>query len=404
MARISLPQASKFKLALLFFGFLIVAAVLWYTHTIVRLLQDREKQIADLYAHSLEYLASARDVEGDYSFVFDEIIRKSYFIDFPIILTDPSNEPIRPLRNAYKNITIDSTLDEEGQRNQLKELVRLLDEQNPPILVAYRDTVLLNYVHYGESPLVTQLRWLPYIEISIAAIFILIGYISFSYVKKTEQNNIWVGMARETAHQLGTPISGIMGWIEMLKLQSGGNERLAETVNDLETDLQRLQKIAERFSKIGSRPDLKEHDLVDLVKRVHSYFGRRIPNTGKKVRLILTNTAPVSARINAELFEWVIENLTKNALDAIETPDGTITVSISEHPKFITIDVTDTGKGIDAAHRKEVFRPGFSTKRRGWGLGLSLSKRIVETYHSGKLMLRESQAGIGTTFRIRLNR
>jgi len=221
---------------------------LWYTHTTVRLLQGREKQIADLYAKSLAYLAAARSVEGDYSFVFDEIIRKSYFIDFPIVLTDADNEPIVPTENAYKNIEIDSSLSDGERRIRLRSIVAELDRQNPPIRVTYQDTVVLNLVHYGESPLVTQLRWLPYVEISIVAAFVLIGYAVFSYVKKTEQGNIWVGMARETAHQLGTPISSMMGWIELLKDQAGtGEQRLTDTLNDMENDLHRLQKIADRF-------------------------------------------------------------------------------------------------------------------------------------------------------------
>ena len=398
-------QPSRFKIGLILSGFVIVAAILWYTHTIVQLLQDREKQIADLYAKSLAYLAAARSVEGDYSFVFDEVIRKSYFIDFPIVLTDADNEPILPTENAFKNIEIPSSLADAERRAELRRIVADLDRQNPPIRVTYQDTVVLNLVHYGESPLVTQLRWLPYIEISIVVAFILIGYAMFSYVKRTEQGNIWVGMARETAHQLGTPISSMMGWIELLKHQAGGGGgRLSETLHDMENDLQRLQKIADRFSKIGSRPDLKDENLIEVIRKVLEYFTRRLPHMGKKVEIVLSNTEPVHAKVNRELFEWVLENLTKNALDAIETGVGRITIAISEHAGSVIIDITDTGKGIDPSYRKEVFRPGFSTKTRGWGLGLSLSQRIIETYHRGRLMLKESRPNSGTTFRIKLRK
>ncbi|MBE0558799.1 MAG: HAMP domain-containing histidine kinase, partial [Proteobacteria bacterium] len=394
-----------FKIGLILSGFVIVATILWYTHTIVQLLQDREKQIADLYAKSLAYLAAARSVEGDYSFVFDEVIRKSYFIDFPIVLTDADNEPILPTENAFKNIEIPSSLADAERRAELRRIVADLDRQNPPIRVTYQDTVVLNLVHYGESPLVTQLRWLPYIEISIVVAFILIGYAMFSYVKRTEQGNIWVGMARETAHQLGTPISSMMGWIELLKHQAGGGGgRLSETLHDMENDLQRLQKIADRFSKIGSRPDLKDENLIEVIRKVLEYFTRRLPHMGKKVEIVLSNTEPVHAKVNRELFEWVLENLTKNALDAIETGVGRITIAISEHAGSVIIDITDTGKGIDPSYRKEVFRPGFSTKTRGWGLGLSLSQRIIETYHRGRLMLKESRPNAGTTFRIKLRK
>lgn len=398
-------QPSRFKIALILSGFLIVAGILWYTHTTVRLLQDREKQIADLYAKSLAYLAAARSIEGDYSFVFDEIIRKSYFIDFPIVLTDADDEPIVPTENAFKNIEMDSSLSDGERRARLRVIVTELDRQNPPIRVSYQDTVILNLVHYGESPLVTQLRWLPYVEISIVAVFVLMGYAVFSYVKKTEQGNIWVGMARETAHQLGTPISSMMGWIELLKDQAGpGERRLTETLNDMGNDLHRLQKIADRFSKIGSRPDLRQENLVEVIRKVIDYFTRRLPHMGKKVEIVLINTEPVVASINRELFEWVIENLTKNGLDAIESGVGRITITLTEHVGAVLIDITDTGKGIEPSYRKAVFRPGFSTKTRGWGLGLSLSQRIIETYHRGKLMLKETRPNAGTTFRIKLRK
>lgn len=405
LRRAALFQPSRFKIGLILSGFIIVAGILWYTHTIVQLLQDREKQIADLYAKSLAYLAASRSVEGDYSFVFDEVIRKSYFIDFPIVLTDADNEPIIPTENAFKNLVLPQDLSDEQQRAELRRIVAELDRQNPPIRVTYQDTVVLNLVHYGESPLVTQLRWLPYVEISIIAVFILIGYAMFSYVKRTEQGNIWVGMARETAHQLGTPISSMMGWVELLKDQAGAaGGHLAETLHDMENDLQRLQKIADRFSKIGSRPDLKDENLVEVITKVLEYFTRRLPHMGKRVQISLTNTEPIYGKINRELFEWVVENLVKNGLDAIETGVGQITITISEHAGSVLVDIADTGKGIDLSFRKEVFRPGFSTKTRGWGLGLSLSQRIIETYHRGRLMLKESRPNAGTTFRIKLRK
>jgi signal transduction histidine kinase len=193
--------------------------------------------------------------------------------------------------------------------------------------------------------------------------------------------------------------------VELLRHQSGSSDpQIVETLHDMDNDLLRLQKIASRFSRIGSKPDLKEENLVETIEKVIQYFQRRIPQTGKKVQLSLEYKNPVMASINGELFEWVIENLIKNALDAIETGTGKITITVSEHPEHVNIDVTDTGKGIDMTYRKEVFRPGFSTKKRGWGLGLSLSQRIIESYHRGKLILRDSKPGTGTTFRIKLRR
>lgn len=398
------PQSGKFKIGLLVLAFFIVAGTLLYAHEIVQRLQERQKRVADLYAKSLEYLANAPNtMGGDYSFVFDEIIRA---IDFPIVLTDARNEPIPPLdgsyANAIKNIELDTTISLEQQREVILDLVKGMDLQNTPIKVAYQDTIVLNYVHYGESDLVTQLRWLPYIEIGIAGLFILVGYISFSYIKRNEQSNIWVGMARETAHQLGTPISSMLGWVELLRSHVQGNPRLTEIVRDMEGDTRRLEKIADRFSKIGSKPDLREENLAEVIGKVIAYFERRIPQTGKRVSLQLAQAEPLTARINRELFEWVLENLIKNSLDAIENGSGTITVSLGREADFIFIDVTDSGKGVEGIHKKDIFRPGFSTKSRGWGLGLSLSKRIVESYHKGKLVLKESKPGGGTTFRIML--
>ena len=397
-----LPQSSELKVVLLIFAFIIVAGTLWYTHSIVRDLEANQKHIASLFAKSFEYIGSNKTQTGDYSFVLEEVINN---IDFPMILSDAIDEPLQPYPLNVKNIVLDSTMSTSQQRLYLKKLMGEMDLQNSRIKVEASDNLILNYVHYGESKLITRLRLLPYIEISVVALWILIGYISFSYVKRSEQSNIWVGMARETAHQLGTPISSMMGWVELLKHQTGSSDpKITETLHDMDNDLQRLQKIASRFSRIGSKPDLKDENLVEVIEKVLHYFQRRIPQTGKKVQLSLEYKSPITVQINSELFEWVIENLIKNGLDAIENGSGKITITLSERQNFVNIDVTDTGKGIDMTFRKEVFRPGFSTKKRGWGLGLSLSQRIIETYHSGRLTLKDSKPGIGTTFRIKLRR
>ena len=395
-----LPQSSELKVALLIFAFIIVAGTLWYTHSIVGDLEANQKHIASLFAKSFEYIGSNKTQTGDYSFVLEEVINN---IDFPLVLSDAANEPLQPYSLNVKNIALDSTMSPDQQRLYLKKLMAEMDERNPRIKVEASDSLILNYVHYGESSLITRLRLLPYIEIAVVALWILIGYISFSNIKRSEQSSIWVGMARETAHQLGTPISSMMGWVELLRHQTGSSDpKIIETLHDMDNDLQRLQKIASRFSRIGSKPDLKDENLVEVIEKVLQYFQRRIPQTGKKVQLSLEYKSPITVQINSELFEWVIENLVKNGLDAIENGSGKITITLSERQNFVNIDVTDTGKGIDMTYRKEVFRPGFSTKKRGWGLGLSLSQRIIETYHSGKLTLKDSKPGIGTTFRIKL--
>ena len=396
----SIPLSGKLKIFLLVLAFAIIASTLWYTHDLVQALSKKEKEVADLYAKSFEYIANGKAGDSDYNFLFSEIINT---IDFPVVMTDRNNELGYPYSAIIRNISLDSTQSREEQRQFLKNLISEMDHSRPPIKVIYQDTIVLSYLHYGESTLVVQLRLLPYIELAVAALFILIGYISFSYVKRSEQSNIWVGMARETAHQLGTPISSMLGWVELLKDQSAGDAKAMETLFDMETDLYRLQKIADRFSKIGSKPDLHEENLTEVISKVTEYFQRRIPQLGKKVHLVIESPGPVHARMNRELFEWVIENLTKNALDAIENDEGTIAYSISKHSTYSFIDISDTGKGIDLKHRNDVFRPGFSTKKRGWGLGLSLSKRIIESHHGGKLFLKESKSGFRTTFRIKLN-
>lgn len=394
-----LSSSSNVKVFLLALAFVIVGGTLWYTHEIVLELQAKQKEIADLYAKSFEYLGGGKTPDGDYSFVLDNIIRN---IDFPIISTDANNEPTAPYSKNIRNVELDTTLSLEQQRLFLKQLLVEMDGFNAPIKVQYGSTIL-NYVHFGESKLITRLRLLPYIELSMVALFILIAYISFSYIKRNEQSNIWVGMARETAHQLGTPISSMMGWIELLKHQAGdSNPNITETLRDMDNDVHRLQKIADRFSKIGSKPDLRDENLAEVIEKVILYFQRRIPQTGKKVQLQLESSDVIYAHINRELFEWVIENLVKNALDAIDSGEGKISISVGERAEYIYVDVTDTGKGIDPMHKKDVFRPGFSTKKRGWGLGLSLSQRIIESYHKGKLSLKESKPGVGTTFRIKL--
>jgi signal transduction histidine kinase len=396
----SIPLSGRLKIFLLVLAFFIIAATLLYTHNLVQALSKKEKEVADLYAKSFEYIANGKAGDGEYNFLFSEIINA---IDFPVVMTDRYNEPAYPFSASIKNIQLDTTQTREAQRQFLMDLIAEMDHSRLPIKVAYQDTIILSYLHYGESTLVIQLRRLPYIELAVGALFILIGYISFSYVKRSEQSNIWVGMARETAHQLGTPISSMLGWIELLKEQSAGDAKAIDTLLDMENDLHRLQKIADRFSKIGSKPDLHEENLLEVISKVMEYFQRRIPQLGKKVHLSLESAEPVRTRINRELFEWVIENLTKNALDAIENGEGTIAYSILQQGRYSYIDISDTGKGIDLKHRNDVFRPGFSTKKRGWGLGLSLSKRIIESYHGGKLSLKESKPGFKTTFRIKLN-
>ncbi len=392
------------KIALIISGLVIVILVLYFTQVIVHRIEEREREIAGLYGRALEYIANDENA-GEYNFIFNEIIQQ---IDFPIIATDRDKKQI----GFFKNVKFDTT--KALTRSDTLKLLRLADEMseiNPPIKVTFKNTVVLNYVHYGQSELVNDLKMLPYYEFCIAGGFLLLGYIGFSYIKKNEQSNIWVGLSRETAHQLGTPLTSLMGWLEILKNTEPRTSDLDFVTHEIERDLDKLSKIAGRFSKIGSKPLLTEDNVYDLIKKVSDYFEKRIPTLitadgtqTKKVLIEINGSHDIKGKINKDLFEWVIENLLKNSLDAMDKPTGTISFNISEKLREVCIDVTDTGKGIDAKFKKDVFRPGYSTKTRGWGLGLSLAKRIIENYHDGKLTLEDSSPGKGTTFRIKLPR
>lgn len=384
--------ASNIKIVLLFFASLFAVGVLIYSQHLTDQLLKREREIVSLYARSLDYINTH---EGELSFTF-EVIRA---IDFPIIQTDPHNVPI-----YWKNLSVDTaSMNPEEEAEFFRKELAAMDRQNSPIRIAAGDTLILNYIHYGESELVAQLRWFPLMEIALAAIFIFVAYMGFSYIKRSEQSNIWVGMAKETAHQLGTPLSSLMGWLERLR-EAPGPEAVGETLEEMGHDVERLNKVAARFSKIGSLPDLHDEDLTEVIRGVIAYMGKRLPRSGKTVDLLIDTPGEFRAPINRELFEWVIENLMKNALDAMEGSAGKISFSLSRSGSFTIVDVTDTGKGIDPKHHKDIFAAGYSTKKRGWGLGLTLSKRIIETYHRGKLFVKQSAPGQGTTFRIRLAR
>ncbi len=398
----SLPV--NIKLALLVIGLLIAAGTLFYTQTLVEKLQNRERRLVELYAKGLEYITDPRRTNTDLTFIFENIIKR---IDFPLILTDANdNVNLTGFGGGFKNIEIDSTWTEEQLKGYLTKKVKELRSLHPPIVVTYTDSVthILTKIYYGDSQVVTQLKYYPLLQIFFAVFFLLIAYIGFSHVKKNEQSNIWVGMAKETAHQLGTPISSLMGWLELLKLNYNNPDKVLDLTDEMENDLERLNKITKRFSKIGSKPDLKKVKLSDVIEKVTEYFKRRLPQTGKSVELIFSGNTNAEAYLNIDLFEWVIENLIKNALDAIEKEKGKIEIKIYDTPTNVEVEVSDTGKGIDTKFRKEIFRPGFSTKKRGWGLGLSLTKRIVEDYHKGKIILLNSNPNEGTTFKIILKK
>lgn len=394
------PATLNIKIALLFIATLMAVGTLYYTQELVQKLQEKERQIVQLYAKGIEYIANSSEPDVDITFLFDNIIKP---IDFPMIQTDAADDINFDSESDIKNIRnidYDTTLSSAKLEIFLKEKVREMDETHLPIIITYQDSIVLQKIHFGDSALIKQLTYYPYFQITIAALFVIIGYIGFSSIKRNEQSNIWVGMAKETAHQFGTPISSLMGWLELLKMQYKDPDKVLDIAEEIGSDVEKLNKITYRFSKIGATPEIKSRKVYEEIKSVIDYFQRRLPQTGKSVQLTLEGDEQICAELNSELFEWVIENLVKNSLDAIDHKEGKISICVKGNRSKVEIDVSDNGKGIEMKRRKDIFRPGYSTKRRGWGLGLSLSKRIIEEYHQGKIFVKSSAAGEGTTIKI----
>lgn len=345
-----------------------------------------ERKNVELWASATQKLATS-DINSnlDITFLVDIINRNT---SIPLIITDSLDQILEP-----RNISFS----EEHKNNVLLRELKKMKEENEPIIISISDTEK-QYLYYRDSVLLENLKYYPVVQFTVVFLFILIAYLAFNSSRNAEQNQVWVGMSKETAHQLGTPISSLMAWVELLKMQNV-DEKL---IQEFELDTQRLQKITERFSKIGSVPELIPTDVVESVRSTVEYLKTR---SSGKVKYILNcdEQKKIEAPLNTSLFSWVIENLCKNAIDAMNNI-GTITVSISEKGEQIYIDVSDTGKGISKTYSKTVFQPGFTTKKRGWGLGLSLARRIVENYHKGKIFLKQSEINKGSTFRIILHK
>jgi signal transduction histidine kinase len=395
------PASINFKIFLIFIAVTIAGGTLYYTQQLVKKLQEKERQIVQLYAKGIEYIANSSAEDTDITFLFENIIKP---IDFPLILTDAEDKVNLNDITSIRNVRFDSSLSRHELERFFIDKIDEMDAVHDPIVVTYQDSIILEKIHYGDSDLINQLKYYPYLQIIIAVLFVLISYIGFSNIKRSEQSNIWVGMAKETAHQFGTPISSLMGWLEMLKLNYNEADKVLDISEEISSDVEKLNKITYRFSKIGSAPEIKEKIVYDEIINVTEYFQRRLPQTGKNVELTVNGDREAKAKLNSELFEWVIENLIKNALDAIDQDNGKISISIKDFRKKVEIEVFDNGKGIDIKRRKDIFRPGYSTKRRGWGLGLSLSKRIIEVYHRGKISVKSSIPGEGTVFKITLKK
>lgn len=376
------------RVVVIIVGVLLGTLSIIYTNKMARRLKEKEQHDVALWAHAMERVN--RDVLG--GSLNDPLVQDimSNGNNIPFIITDEN------LQVLQSHLVPERILEHP---DRLRRRIDRFTEENTPLPIRFLwNSDRYHIIFYGRSNLLKSLFYFPYIQMLVITTFIMLGYIAFRSSKQDEQNRVWIGLAKETAHQLGTPTSSLLGWIEYLRAQ----EIDRSAVEEMNKDLTHLMKIVDRFSKIGSETTLAPANINEIVSESVMYFRKRIP---RNVTLDYNGLAiaPVQANVNAALFEWVVENLMKNSLDALQG-HGTIEVRISSNDKQVMIDVRDTGKGISKSNWKRIFEPGFTTKTRGWGLGLSLSRRIVEEYHSGRIAVVDSELGKGTTIRITLKR
>lgn len=374
------------KAVLLIVAFLIGFFSIWYTNNLVDKLKIQERQKIQTWANATRLIASP-DFTGDVNFLFETIENNT---TIPVILTD-----------AQGKITGFRNIDTAGRNHSsvLSDHIKDMKKDNEPIEIEYIEGQKIT-IYYQNSTLLKQLQVYPIFQLGVIALFLVVSYFAFSYSRTSEQNKVWAGMSKETAHQLGTPISSLLGWLDYLK---ESEVKIPERViKEMDYDLQRLGLITERFSKIGSEPTHQPSNLYKVLEESIDYINSR---TSDKVTITLEENIALKntiVNLNEPLFAWVIENLCKNAVDAMHGK-GSINFKLKEAGKKVVIDIEDTGKGIPSNKHSTIFKPGYTTKQRGWGLGLSLVKRIIENYHQGKIFIKSSTVGKGTTFRIELN-
>ncbi|KAA2240043.1 HAMP domain-containing histidine kinase [Chitinophaga agrisoli] len=379
-------QYIGWKFVLVSMAVVIIVATIWFVSSLSQRIQEEEtKKVATWVEANRELLQAPADANLNLAV---EIVTNNSTI--PLILTDEKGEII-----DSRNLDSTKIVRDQGYlQNQLENFKK----KHPPFIMEIdAKQKIYYYIYYGDSLILKQVRYYPYIQLLVVTLFIVVVLFALSSTNRATQNLVWVGLAKETAHQLGTPLSSMEAWLELLK-ETEGNESV---VTELGKDVDRLKLITDRFSKIGSVPKLEEKNIVAQIEHMTAYIRKRAP---QRVQFTVHAGDPeIPAMISPPLFDWVVENLLKNALDAMEGK-GTIDLFIENHPADIIIDVTDTGKGIPKANYEKVFKPGFSTKKRGWGLGLSLAKRIIEDYHKGRLFVKSSELTKGTTFRIILRK
>jgi signal transduction histidine kinase len=373
-------------------GVVVISSVfIWYTFQVIDELKTDTRSQVEKYVKLWQLAANSTEIGGELQFIFNEIIVKA---NFPIVVMDEDKNPLH-----WRNIP-DLPYDTSAATiEKLKRVAAKMEADNGEYPLYFGETYA-NYFYYGDSEVINQLKMMPFIEIGIVLAFMIVGIIGFQNIRRSEERHIWVGMAKETAHQLGTPLSSLMGWLQLIEMKqqdsdSESEDTLGGAVENMNADVERLQHVAQRFSLIGSVPDLEPCYLNRVVQDVVVYYRRRLPFEGEGVQIVFDEGEVGLVPLNAELFGWVLENLTKNALQSVDSKDGRVTIR-TEHKKedrYAYIYIQDNGTGISQAAARKIFRPGFTTKKRGWGLGLTLVKRIIEEYHGGRIWLERSRPG-----------
>lgn len=422
----TLLPSSRIKIILVALLVLLAGASFVYNQILINKIMEQERSNVELWAKAFEHnndpihqeisnnlnlvaniLQSYPEVPDSLSrmikesesayttndFVFDELIRPEELFNIPVIVVDDSD-----FITAYRFI--------EEEQLDGGDLIRKFSALHDPISITFGDQerTRQQYVYYGESPTIQYLRYFPYVQFGILALLLGVGYTTYKSITRSEKSNLWVGMTKEAAHQLGTPLSSMYGWLQLLKDRCQDDAEDLSIIYEIENDISRLRGIAERFNKIGSQPALKKLSLEPIVDDVLAYMERRLPQLGKKIEVKKSIQTDAKVNLNPELFQWAIENLIKNAMDAIKesVSNPSISVNVNTIGNSVCIDIKDSGTGIDKKYIKEIFKPGYSTKKRGWGLGLSLTKRIIEEYHNGKVYVLSSSPERGTVIRVEL--
>ena len=383
----SYRQVGNIKGGIFLFGICLTIGIFTYTNYLSRELREDNRAVVKIYA---EIIANAVNDESDSSidFIFENVIKK---VKFPIIQSDRNNIP-NMWTNLPKNINTSV---------QIAEMLKSMDDINEPIPLIFesqdQEPIIFGFLHYGDSYLIQKIKIWTYIELLSIAVFVFIGFFGFSFIRNNEKQHIWIGLSRETAHQLGTPVSALMGWFDYLKNKPLNLEKV---LPEIELDIDRLQQVSRRFSKMGSDPEMEIFDLSERIKVTLAYLKKRMPSLGGNVKLINNIDRGIQIRANGTLISWAIENLIRNAIDSINKSNGEIVIDLDQDSFHVKVRISDDGCGIPNKDWKNIFRPGFSTKKSGWGLGLSLCQRIIKEVHKGKIYVLDSKINNGTVIEL----